>query len=131
MLRAVLDTNVFVAAGFNARSASARLLAAAGEGALLPVWHETTLAETRAVLERIPRLAWEAAAPLFRPEGAHGAPLDLAAVAFVEDPEDRKFAALALAAGVPLVSADRHLLDHADRLTVVTPGAFERWLASR
>ena len=128
MLRAILDTNVFVAAGFKAGSASARLLAACAAGRLSLVWHESTRRETRAVLERIPRLSWAAAAALFRPEGEHPEPLELAAVAFVEDGEDRKFAALALAAGAPLVSADRHLLDHRGRLPVTTAAEFLRGL---
>ena len=121
MLRAVLDTNVFVAAGFRPASASAALLRAAGERRLTLVWRPETRDETRAVLARIPRLDWEAAAPLFRPEGAARATVDLSAVAFVADPADRKFAALALGEGVPLASADRHLRDHADRLPVVAP----------
>ena len=123
MLRAVLDTNVFVAAGFRPASASAALLSAAGEGRLTLVWRPETRDETRAVLSRIPRLDWSAVAPLFRPEGASEAEPDLGAVAFVADPADRKFAALALAEGVPLASADRHLRAHADRLPVVAPGA--------
>jgi predicted nucleic acid-binding protein len=122
-LRAVLDTNVFVAAGFRPSSASAALLRAARDGRLVAVWCDATRAETLAVLDRIPRLDAAAAAALFGPEGAHEGPLDLDAVAFVEDPADRKFAALARAAGAPLASADRHLRDHADRLEVVAPGA--------
>jgi hypothetical protein len=89
-----------------------------------PVWCPETLAETRAVLTRIPRLDWEAVAPLFAPEGAHAVPLDLAAVGFVADPGDRKFAALSRGAAVPLVSADDDLLAHAGRLDVWRPGAF-------
>ena len=55
---AILDTNVFVAAGFNPASASARLLGAVGAGRRELVWSEATRRETRAVLERIPRLRW-------------------------------------------------------------------------
>lgn len=47
-------------------------------------------------------------------------------VDFVTDPEDRKFAALSLASGAPIISSDDHLLTHSDRLTVWTPGAFVR-----
>jgi predicted nucleic acid-binding protein len=124
MIRAIFDTNVFVAAGFNPASASARLLGAARAGRLLAVWHADTRAETRAVLTRIPRLRWADAEAVFVPEGAFAGPLDLAAVAFVTDPQDRKFAALALATGAPLVSADAHLLEHAEALGASPPGRF-------
>ena len=53
----------------------------------------------------------------------------VSAVAFVEDVEDRSCAALARAAGAPLVSADRHLLDHRDRLPVLMPAELARRLA--
>lgn len=121
---AILDTNVFVAGGFNSGSASAHLLRAVEAGRLELVWSEATRRETKAVLERIPRLNWSRAAHLFRPEAERPAPADLSAVTFVEDPEDRKFAALSLAAGVPLVTADDHLLSHRDRLDVHKPSAF-------
>jgi predicted nucleic acid-binding protein len=44
----------------------------------------------------------------------------------IPDPDDRKFAALAQAAGPVLISNDRHLLNHRDRmeLTVLTPSEF-------
>lgn len=126
MARAVLDTNILVAAGFNRGSASARLLREVEAGRLELVWNQATRRETRSVLERIPRLRWEDVAPLFRPTAEHRDGGDLKAVSFVEDPEDRKFAALALSAGVPLVSADDHLLAHRDRLDVGKPGEFLR-----
>ncbi|MGM0584396.1 MAG: PIN domain-containing protein [Pseudomonadota bacterium] len=126
MPRAILDTNVFVAAGFNRASACARLLRAVEAGRLELVWSEATRRETRAVLERIPRLRWSDAEPLFRPEAERPAPGDLSGVGFVEDPEDRKFAALSLASGAPLVTADDHLLAHRDRLDVHKPSEFLR-----
>jgi predicted nucleic acid-binding protein len=129
--RAILDTNVFVAAGFNPRSASARLIAQVRAGRLVLVWSEATRSETRSVLERIPRLRWEDAAPLFGPEGEHRGETDPSAVAFVVDPEDRKFAALSIASGATLVSADDHLLSHRDRLDVLSPGEFVRALETR
>ncbi len=128
MHRAILDTNVFVAAGFRAGSASAALLELAAAGTLVQVWSEATRDETREVLTRIPRLSWPAIEPLFGPEGRVDAPHDLAPVIFVADLSDRKFAALALATGTPLVSSDDDLLVHAGRLPVYTPGAFLRAL---
>jgi predicted nucleic acid-binding protein len=65
----VIDTNVFVAAGFNAKSASARILAAIRERRFQLVWNEPTRRETEFVLRRIPPLRWDKFADLFRPEG--------------------------------------------------------------
>jgi len=42
MDRVVIDTNVFVAAGFNAKSASARILAAVREGRFQLIWNRPT-----------------------------------------------------------------------------------------
>lgn len=126
MQRAVIDTNVFIAAGFNPGSASASILDLIRSGHLIAVWNEATRRETRALLERIPRLDWNHAVPLFQDEGRYDLETDTGLVDFVTDPEDRKFAALSLASGAPIVSSDDHLLAHRDRLTVWTLGAFIR-----
>ena len=68
MRRIVIDTNVFVAAGFNPRSAAARILAAVREGRFQLIWNEPTRRETEMILRRIPHLDWERVADLFRPE---------------------------------------------------------------
>jgi predicted nucleic acid-binding protein len=127
-VRVVIDTNVFVASGFNPGSASARILKEVDAGRLALVWDEATRAETRAVLERIPRIRWEDAAHLFREEARHAGETDPDAFGYVEDPADRKFAALAAAADAVLITSDDHLLAHAGRLPcrVGTPGAFAR-----
>jgi uncharacterized protein len=52
----VIDTNVFVAAGFNAKSASARILAAVREERFQLIWNQPTRRETETILRRIPRL---------------------------------------------------------------------------
>lgn len=119
---------MFVAAGCQPASASARLLAAVAEGRLARVWDAATRAETAAVLARTPRLDPAASERLLRPEHEHPGPLDLSAFGFVEDPEDRKFAALAAAAGALLVSSDAHLLAHRGRLEVATPAEAARRL---
>ena len=123
-VRLILDTNVFVGAGFNPRSASARLIAAARDGGLTLVWAEETRAETKRILEKIPPLDWPAVAPLFTEEGRFHGPLDLAAMHAVPDPEDRKFAALSAAADVPVVSSDSDLLDVRGVIgaVILTPG---------
>ena len=122
----VIDTNVFVAAGFNANSASARILAAIRERRFQLVWNEPTRRETEFVLRRIPHLRWDKFAGLFRPEGEFTCRVDPNDFAFIEDPDDRKFAALAAAAEVPLVTSDNHLLAHRNLIgfDVLTPPAF-------
>jgi predicted nucleic acid-binding protein len=124
---AVLDTNVFVAAGFKPGSASARIRDAVQHGRLRILWDDTTRAEIEFILRRIPPLRDFAVSDLFRLEDRFAGTTDPAAFADIPDPDDRKFAALAHAAGVPLVTSDAHLLrpQHAD-LDVLTPGAFWR-----
>ena len=70
----VIDTNVFVAAAFNPRSASARVLAAVRQGCFQLIWNKPTQRETEMILRRIPRLDWERVAILFQPEGSLPAP---------------------------------------------------------
>ena len=122
----VIDTNVFVAAGFNPRSASARVLAAVRQGRLQLIWNKPTQRETEMILRRIPRLDWERVAILFQPEGEFTGPVDPGTFVLVRDPDDRKFAALSAAAKRPLVTNDNHLL--ADRniigIDALTPRAF-------
>lgn len=122
----VLDTNVLVAAGFNTHSHAARILAAVEAGELTLVWNETTRAETLHTLNRISPLAGRDFAALFRPEAEHFGTTNPAAYPFIPDPADRAFAALAEAAGAPLITNDAHLLNHKAALAVpvLTPRAF-------
>jgi predicted nucleic acid-binding protein len=116
--RVVLDTNIFVAAGFEPASASARLIEALSQGRCRMVWHRTTRRETERVLRRIPPLEWQRVAPLFRPEWEHRDELDLTPFGAIEDPDDRKFAALAAATQSVLISRDDHLLARRDALPI-------------
>lgn len=122
--KVVLDSNVFVAAAFNPGSSSARFVEMAREGHLRLMWHEETREETRSQLRKIPPISWEPFAALFVPENRVTGALHVGAYGFVEDGDDRKFAALAEETGALLVTNDRHLLDVAGRLTVrvVTAG---------
>jgi uncharacterized protein len=122
----VVDTNVFVAAGFNPRSASARILEVIREGRFRLIWNEPTRRETEMILRRIPRLDWQAAADLFRPEEEFAGPVDPAAFTVIADPDDRKFAALSAAANVPLVTSDKLVLAQRGRIAIeiVTPSDF-------
>jgi len=107
----VLDTNIFVAAGFNVRSNAARLVDGVRDRRLRMIWTYSTRAEAEHILRRIPRLSWERSADLFRP--ADRFPGEIAPADFeqVSDPADRIFAALAHAANVPLVTQDQALLE--------------------
>ena len=128
--RAVLDTNVLVAAGFRPRSASGRLADAVRGGRLVAVWSAATRAEAEAVVGRIPPLCGVDLALLFPDAGRHDGPLDPAAYARVPDAADRAFAALAVAAGVPLVTADGPLVEgaRAHGLRVLSPSEAARLL---
>jgi predicted nucleic acid-binding protein len=127
----VLDTNVFVAGGFNRRSASAKIVDAVKQGKLRMVWNDATRRETERIMRQIPPLRSHAVADLFRSEDRFRAPTHPERFAFIPDPDDRKFAALAEASGATLVSNDDHLLDHRDSIgaAVQTPGAF--WKSQR
>ena len=122
----VIDTNVFVAAGFHPRSASARILEGVREGRFRLIWNQPTRSETEMILRRIPRLDWHKVADLFRPEGEYTGPVDPAAFTAIADPDDRKFAALAAAANVPLVTSDKLVLAQRDKIgiEIVTPRDF-------
>ena len=122
----VIDTNVFVAAGFNSKSAAARVFEGVREGRFRLIWNEPTRRETEIIVRRIPRLDWASIADLFQPEAEFAGPIDLEAFTAISDPDDRKFAALSAAAKRPLVTNDNHLL--ADRniigIDALTPRAF-------
>jgi hypothetical protein len=72
----VIDTDVFVAAKFNARSTSARILAAVREGDFQLVWNKPTRGATETILRRIPGLDWARVADLFEPEDEFTGPVD-------------------------------------------------------
>ncbi|MFC3229274.1 putative toxin-antitoxin system toxin component, PIN family [Marinibaculum pumilum] len=125
----VLDTNVFVAAGFNSGSASGRIVSLAADGRLRLAWNADTRAETRHVLRQIPRLDPTIAERLFEDGCAFESGAPPAVFAVVPDPSDRKFAALAQIAGATLISSDSDLLSVRQSLpvTVLTP---KEWLAA-
>lgn len=126
-MRLILDTNVFVAAGFRRDSASAQLVEAVRDGRLVLVWNSATRDEAERVVGRIPRLRVDRIRPLFTEAGCHQGPVEPERFQRVPDPADRKFAALAAATGVPLVSSDSDLLDAGleNELQVLKPS--EAW----
>jgi predicted nucleic acid-binding protein len=122
----VIDANVFVAAGFNPRSASARVLEGVREGHFRLIWNQPTRRETEMILRRIPHVDWQKVADLFRPEEEFTGPVDPAAFAAISDPDDRKFAALSATANVPLVTSDKLVLAQRRKIgiEIVTPRDF-------
>ncbi len=126
--KVILDTNVFVAAGFNPHSRSAAIVAAVAAGKLDMVWDEATLAETRRIVKRIPPLHWEDFSGLFRDASKLDNPKIAKKFDVIADPDDRKLAALAEASDAVLVSNDDHLLSVRDRLDlpILTPEEYYR-----
>jgi predicted nucleic acid-binding protein len=124
----VLDTNIFVGAGFNSRSSSARLVDAVRDGRLRMIWNDATRDEAEHILRRIPPLERDRFASLFREADRFRGETKPDQFRFVTDPADRKFAALAEAASVPLVTQDTVLLQDLARAGVpaVTAGEFVR-----
>ncbi|MGB2983206.1 MAG: putative toxin-antitoxin system toxin component, PIN family [Candidatus Bipolaricaulia bacterium] len=122
----VIDTNVFVAALFKPSSDSARILSAIRQGSARMLWNDETRRETRAILEKIPPLSWDAVAGLFLDEERCVAETDPERFTQIPDPDDRKFAGLAHAAGAILISLDDDLLGrpHKIDLLVLTPSEF-------
>jgi len=125
----VLDTNILVAAAFNPHSNSGMLVDAVREGRLRMIWNEATRAEAEYILRRIPRLSWDEFASLFRESDRFDGKVSSEdQFDHVGDPADRKFAALADAANVLLVTNDAGLLESLERTRVraLRPGEFMR-----
>lgn len=122
----VLDTNVFVAAAFRPDGHAARIVEAVREGRLQLIWNEATQRETRRVLGRIPPISWSPFADLFREENRHRGTVRAGWFGQVRDVADRKFGALAYAAGATLITQDEHLLEVRSnvRVPIVTPAEF-------
>lgn len=129
----VLDTNVLVGAGFNPRSASARILDAVKQQKVRMMWNGETRREILRIMQQIPPLRSLDVAQLFLPANRVTAATHPDRFAVVADPDDRKFAALAREAGAALISSDEHLLSCRDRIEVLvlTPGAFWRRLQAQ
>lgn len=124
----VLDTNIFVAAGFNPDSASARILDRVAAGDLRMTWNERSRRETETILRRIPPLSWSCVADLFRERDRFDGRTEPEQFDYITDPDDRKFAALCAASSAILVTNDHHLLDHRAKtgFQIVTPAELLR-----
>ncbi len=124
----VLDTNVFVAAAFNPESSAGRIVEVLREGRLRLVWNETTRSEARRILKRIPPIAWEPFADLFREENRYTGSVNPGWFGQVRDPDDRAFGALAYAAGAALITQDDDLLEVRSNVgvSILTPSEYAR-----
>lgn len=127
--KVVLDTNVLIAAGFNRSCSSARIVQAIEDGQLEMVWNEATRRESQKIIEEIPPQAWGRIEALFNKRSRFNGETP-GNFSLVKDPDDRKYAALASAAGAILISNDQYLLKArpALEIAVMTPKEFlEHW----
>lgn len=127
--RVVIDTNVLIAAAFNQYSHSARIMKAIEDGQLDMVWNQATRKEAHRLMDQIPPLAWGRIEGLYRRQDEFKGETP-GNFALVKDPDDRKFVALASAAGAILISSDSDLLEARRNLEVamMTPSEFlEHW----
>jgi putative PIN family toxin of toxin-antitoxin system len=126
--RVVLDTNVFIAARWNPRSASAALLRLCEEGKLQACYTSGIRAEVNLILRsvRAPQQFKESVERVFA--GGKFVARAPRVNAVKDDPDDNKYLACALAATAALVTSDRHLLQMNGwrGVRVMSPGAFER-----
>lgn len=134
-MRAVLDPNVIISALLSPSGSPARILEAWERGAFELVASPALIAELERALAypKLRRLipeseARELVAWLSDAAEMAGDPDEEPAIRSA-DPGDDYLIALAADQRVPLVSGDRHLLDLADRLPVLTPAGFLELLA--
>lgn len=123
-MRLILDTNIFVAAGFSPRSSSAKIIKAVRAGEYQLIWNQATKRETKAIISKIPPLSWERFSQLFKPKNEFTNKTYPQEFKQIKDPDDRKFAALASATKATIITNDDHLLTHKNTLHVkiLTPG---------
>ena len=127
----VLDTNIFVAGGFNPRSASAKIVDAVKQGQARMVWNDATRREIERIMHQIPPLRAQVVEQLFRLSDRFTGPTQPERFGEIPDPDDRKFAALAHAAGAVLISNDKHLLGQRDPLDLIVLRPSEFWQRQR
>ena len=122
----VIDTNIFVAAGFSPASRSARVIQGVREGRLRMRWNDATREEIEHIINQIPPLSWRWFVDLFQDGDRYDGETHPERFQVVPDPSDRLFAALAEATDATLVTLDDHLLRRRESmgLCVVTPEEF-------
>ena len=110
-MRIVLDTNVLVAAAYNSRSSSRRIVRACLEGRLTAVASEAVRREYQLILARAVRVPGyeEQLAALI--DGLQIVRPGQTPRVVADDPDDDKIVAAAVAGGAQwIVTSDRHLL---------------------
>lgn len=127
-MKVILDTNIFVAAGFNKSSKSAELVRMVKDGELMLVWDKATKRETEKIIGKIPPLNWKNFENMFDKKHEYLGKTNPSLFSAVADKDDRKFAALAVAANAVLISNDDHLLSVRDEIDAIinTPGELVR-----
>lgn len=122
----VLDTNIFVAAGFKSSCRSAQIIEQVRSGDLRMLWSEETLRETEFIVCKIPPLRWDKFSNLFLLENCYSGPLFPEHFPQISDRTDIKFAALAEATGATLITMDRDFLSVRETLeiAIMTPYEF-------
>lgn len=130
--RLVLDNNLFVAAYWNPRSASARIIAACREGRLALLVSPAIRREIARTLRQVPvDDGYRRGVARLLGEGEQVETTESLAGAIPADPDDEKYLECAVTAGADfLVSSDRHLLALSDTrgVEVMSPSALARRL---
>lgn len=129
-LRAVIDTNLIIAARWKERSNSRELLEAVRQGRAVLLWSEDTQGEVMRILKkaRPPAAFKELVESVFVPEYKVKSTPD---INLSEDPADNKFLAAAVGGGADvIVSNDKHLLEleEVKGIPIVRPGEAVRWI---
>lgn len=130
-IRVVLDTNLLAAARWNPHSASARIIEACIEGRFQACCSEAIQREIRLIMRNVGATgAFARKVSRFLDSATLVEVSDTTSgIPYVEDPEDIKFAALAMACDADyLVTSDEHLLrlGNFGRTSVIKPSAFVR-----
>ena len=118
MKKVILDTNIFVAAGFNKQSSSAQIIELINKNQLILIWDQATSRETKKIINQIPPLSWAKFQPLFQKNHQFQGITHPEKFGIVEDHDDRKFAALADTSKTALVTNDDHLLSVKNKLNI-------------
>jgi putative PIN family toxin of toxin-antitoxin system len=128
-MKIVVDTNVLVAAAYNARSASRRIIDAVGEGRVVLIVSPAVLAEYDFIVARAVRSSAQRSRIAEVIERARVAHPTSSPRVVPDDPQDDKFLAAALAGEAEVVvTNDRHILelDRYEDVCIMRPGTFAR-----
>ncbi|MFC1721807.1 putative toxin-antitoxin system toxin component, PIN family [Patescibacteria group bacterium] len=131
MVNVVIDTNLIIAAYYNKRSDSAKVLDLARNEEINVIWSEPLLREAKKILDNIKASneyrrsllsIFKESHKVLKPENADGVVPD--------DPSDNKLIGCALKGASYIVSSDHHLLDLKEYkgIKMVKPGEFLREL---